>query len=132
MKKSKTIGLFKRKGSKAFDEIGKEAVEELSHSNKTEDPRGFVDSGGKERNYEQEVKLLKECIAEKVAEIEELRLRNLEQCTTMAQMEEDFAAQLKAVKIMCRKLSDEKEALERRISEHSNRNSSGSDFSQLI
>ena len=135
-KKSKNI--FKRKGSKGFDDVGKETIEEMSdqvhpksdqpHSN-TEDQRGRGDSG-KERNYEQEVKLLKECIAEKVTEIEGLRSRNLSQCNIVKQMEEDFSCQLKGMKEMCQKLSDEKEMLEKLISKQTT--SPEDSFSQLI
>ena len=61
------------------------------------------------------MKVLKECIAEKVSEIEQLRLRNVEQCTSMAQMEEDFTAQLRAMKNLCKRLSDEKEELQQKL-----------------
>jgi hypothetical protein len=107
-------GLFKRRGSKPYDEVGKDTIEEISTRPRvtSDDARGLVNSGGKERNFEREVKLLKECIAEKVSEIEQLRLRNVEQCTSMAQMEEDFTTQLKALKSLCKRLSDEKEKLE--------------------
>ena len=109
-------------------------MEELSDS-KSDQPhsntndRGGLGDSGKERNYEQEVKLLKECIAEKVAEIEGLRSRNLIQCNIVKQMEEDFSCQLKAMKDMCQKLSDEKEMLEKQISKQTSPEDS---FSQLI
>ena len=112
LKKSRS--LFRRRGSRQSDDVTKETTEE-SHNRprvSSDDARALVDSVGKERNLEREVKVLKECIAEKVAEIEQLRLRNVEQCTSMAQMEEDFTAQLKAMKNLCKKLNDEKEELE--------------------
>ena len=96
-----------------------------------EDQHVVVESGGKERDFEQEVKVLKDCIAEKVKIIEELKLRNAEQCTSMAQMEDDFATELKALKKMCKKLSDEKDELEKNILKQNN-NSSDDKFSQLI
>lgn len=111
--------------------MSKEITDELSDQPQcnTEDQGGLGDSG-KERNYEQEVKLLKECIAEKVAEIEGLRSRNLDQCNIVRRMEEDFSSQLTALKHLCQKLSDEKEALEEKISKETT--TPEDKFSQLI
>ena len=78
------------------------------------------------------MKVLKECIAEKVGVIEELRTRNSEQCTRVAQMEEDFTLQLEALKSMCKKLSDEKEELEKRLSQQNRNSCTEEKFSQLI
>ena len=117
MKKSRS--LFRRRGSsRPSEEAGKDAGSDESSSRSrvsSDDARGLVESAGKERNLELEVKVLKQCIAEKVSEMEQLRLRNVEQCTSMAQMEEDFTAQLKAMKSLCKRLSDEKEELQEKL-----------------
>ena len=74
---------------------------------------------GKTRNFEKEANHLKECIAEKVSVIRELREHNSELSANVVQMEENFSSQLQAMTNMCQKLCDEKEALERRLSETS-------------
>lgn len=132
-----TKSIFKRKLSKPFDDISKEAIEELSirerpRVSSTEDPKGLVESSGKERNFEKEMQLLKECIAEKVALIEDLRIRNAEQCLNISRMEEDFSSQLKATNDLCQKLSEEKEALEKQLLKQPSGSSSEDRFSQLI
>lgn len=71
-------------------------------------------------------------IAEKVAEIEELWMRNTYQCNNVIQMEEDFTSQLRALKQMVQRLTDEKESLERRISQQQKSNSTEDRFAQLI
>ena len=117
-KKSRSI--FRRRGSRPNEDPNKDGASDESASRlrvSSDDTRGLTDSAGKERNPELEVKVLKECIAEKVSEIEQLRLRNVEQCTSMAQMEEDFTAQLKAMKTLCKRLNDEKEELQEKLSQ---------------
>ena len=76
--------------------------------------------------------VLKECITEKVAEIEELRMRNTYQCNNVMQMEEDFTSQLRAVKQMVQRLTDEKESLERPISQQQKSSNTEDRFAQLI
>ena len=130
--KTSTKNIFKRKGSRQFDDVSKETVEELSERRRgssTDDPK---ECSGKERNFEQEIQLLKECIAEKVTLIEELRTRTSEQCLSISRMEEDFSSQLKAMNDLCQKLSKEKEELEKQISKQQNSSSSEDRFSQLI
>ena len=117
VKKSRSI--FRRRGSRPNDEASSRdaAIEEVSDRPRvsSDDARCLTESTGKERQLEREVRALKECIAEKVSEIEQLRLRTVEQCTSMAQMEEDFTVQLTAMKNLCKEMSDEKERLEGRL-----------------
>ena len=117
----KSRSLFRRRGSsKPNEEPTKDtgADEYLNRSRvSSDDACGLTDSVGKDRNLELEVKVLKECIAEKVSEIEQLRLRNVEQCTSMAQMEEDFTAELKAMKNLCKRLSDERDELQEKLAQ---------------
>ena len=67
-----------------------------------------------------------------MAEIEELQMRNTYQCNNVMQMEEDFTSQLKALKQMVQRLTDEKESLERHISQQQKSSSTEDRFAQLI
>lgn len=119
-----------RRLSKNPDDCGKERETYGDHSDRSRSDSGNTADSGKERNYEREINLLKECIAEKVANIEELRLHNLNQNECVLRMEEDFSSQLRAMKYMCQKLSEEKDSLEKRFSKM--KLSSEDKFSQLI
>ena len=122
----------KSKRKKSSEDASKESVEDTSdRSRSSTADSGKIDPLGKERNFELEVNVLKECIAEKVAEIEELRMRNTYQCNNVMQMEEDFTSQLRALKQMVQRLTDEKESLERPISQQKKSNNEDR-FAQLI
>ena len=59
-------------------------------------------------------------------------MRNTYQCNNVMQMEEDFTSQLRALKQMVQRLTDEKESLERRISQQQKSSNTEDRFAQLI